>query len=162
MFAIVPLVFCGVSTAGKETGCPGAPERGGEGEDHPHTAAGATVDGEDKVRAGTCSYLSGCLLHHAKLNCFFFSLQMSPKLTQAHIYTFLHTCTYTHYIYVNPDGAASFILFSVIIAIHCYSHYHLLTYTLILPHMTPPTPLTPTPSQTGVCLIACRALPALQ
>ena len=95
------------------------------------------------MRAGTCSYLSGCLLHHAMLDCFFFSLQKSPKLTQAHIYTFLHTCTYTHYIYVNPDGAASFILFSVIIAIHCYSHYHLLTYTLILPHMTPPHPSHP-------------------
>ena len=45
-----PLVFCGVSATGKETGCPGAPGGGGEGEDHPHMAVGAAVEGEDKVR----------------------------------------------------------------------------------------------------------------
>ena len=126
MFAIVPLVFCGVSTAGKETGCPGAPEGGGESEDHPHTAAGATVDGEDKVRAETCSYLSGCLLHHAMLDCFV-SLQTSPKLTQAHIYTFLHACTYPLHL-CNPRWS------SVLHLVYCYHSNPLLHPIITLSH----------------------------
>ena len=77
-------MLCGVSAAGEETGYPGAPGGGGEGEDHPHTAVGAAVEGEDKVRARTCVVLwvssaSTWILHGL---CF-------SKL--AHANTFLHT-----------------------------------------------------------------------